>query len=64
MGFDALNILGHAAILGTFVTWTTFGNDDNFHTFSQDLDDKCPANDMYSFPSILKIPLFIEKKKK
>ena len=55
-GFDVSHILNFD--LESFVTSTTGINDlESSHTLSHDLVDKCPANDMYSSLSILKIPL-------
>jgi hypothetical protein len=58
VGFDLFHILGHAANLETFAILTMHGNDlDNLHIFSLDLVERCPASDIYSLSSILKIPL-------
>jgi len=57
-GFDASHALGHTSNLGSVFNSTNGVNClDKFHTFSHDLFDKCPANDIYSLLSILNIPL-------
>lgn len=64
-GFDFSHSLSQTSDLGSFVMPTIGGNDlDNVREILDDLGDKCPANDMYSLPFILNIPLLEQKKSK
>ena len=57
-GFNVSHALGHTSNLENLFNSTNGVNClDKLHTSSHDLFDKCPATDMYSFPSILNIPL-------